>query len=44
MVMFDIPFGTIDWSDVAPTEHPGETGKAFWQTRTFNDIRVRMIE
>ena len=44
MLMFDIPFGTTDWGDVAPTEHPGETGKAFWRTRTFNNIRVRMVE
>jgi len=35
MLMFDIPFGTTDWNDVEPTEHPGETGKAFWRTRTF---------
>jgi len=26
------------------TEHPGETGKAYWRTRTFNNIRVRMVE
>ena len=44
MLMFDIPFGTTDWADVAPTEHSGETGKAFWRTRTFNNIRVRMVE
>ena len=44
MLMFDIPFGTTDWGDVAPTEHPGETGKAFWRTRNFNNIRVRMVE
>ena len=22
MLMFDIPFGTTDWNDVEPTEHP----------------------
>ena len=27
-----------------PTEHPGETGTAFWRTRTFGDVRVRMVE
>ena len=26
------------------TEHPGETGKAYWRTKTFNNIRVRMVE
>ena len=24
MEMNNIPFGTIDWSDVEPTQHPGE--------------------
>lgn len=44
MLMFEIPFGTTDWEAVERTEHPGETGKAFWRTRTFNNIRVRMVE
>jgi len=39
-----IPFGTTDWSKIEPTEHPGETGKAFWRTRQFGPIRVRMVE
>ena len=39
-----IPFGTTDWSAVPPTEHPGETGTAFWRTRQFGPIRVRMVE
>ena len=44
MLMFDIPFGTTDWGGVERTEHPGETGKAYWRTRNFNNIRVRMVE
>jgi hypothetical protein len=44
MLMFDIPFGTTAWDDVERTEHPGETGKAYWRTRTFSNIRVRMVE
>jgi hypothetical protein len=44
MKMEHIPFGTTDWSTVAPTEHPGETGKAIWRTREFGGIRVRMVE
>jgi hypothetical protein len=40
----DIPFGTTDWSKVERTEHPGETGKAYWRTRHFGQIRVRMVE
>lgn len=39
-----IPFGTTDWSTVTPTEHAGETGKAFWRTRQFGPVRVRMVE
>ena len=44
MLMFDIPFGTTDWDAVERTEHAGETGKAYWRTRTFSNIRVRMVE
>jgi hypothetical protein len=44
MLMFDIPFGTTDWDGVERTEHAGETGKAYWRTKTFNNIRVRMVE
>ena len=44
MMMSDIPFGTTDWSKVEKTEHKGETGVAYWRTRTFGGIRVRMVE
>lgn len=44
MKLSDIPFGTIDWSTVEPTEHKGETGSAYWRTRNFGDIRIRMVE
>jgi hypothetical protein len=44
MKMSDIPFGTTDWSAVAPTEHRGEAGVALWRTREFGGIRVRMVE
>ena len=44
MYMSDIPFGTTDWSTVDRTEHRGETGTAFWRTRDFGGIRVRMVE
>jgi quercetin dioxygenase-like cupin family protein len=44
MQMTNIPFGTIDWSSIEPTEHKGETGTAFWRTRQFDNIRVRMVE
>lgn len=44
MKMSNIPFGTTDWSEVARTEHAGDTGMAYWRTRHFGDLRVRMVE
>jgi hypothetical protein len=44
MQMTDIPFGTTDWSSVEVTEHKGETGMAYWRTRNFGGIRVRLVE
>ena len=44
MDMRDIPFGTTDWAEIPPTQHPGETGVAYWRTRQFGVIRVRMVE
>jgi quercetin dioxygenase-like cupin family protein len=44
MDMKNIRFGTTDWSQIAPTEHKGETGVALWRTQQFDDIRVRMVE
>jgi len=42
--MSGIPFGTTDWSTVEVTEHRGESGVAYWRTRHFGGIRVRMVE
>jgi len=39
-----LPFGTIDWSQLTPTAHQGESGVALWRTRQFGPIRVRMVE
>jgi quercetin dioxygenase-like cupin family protein len=48
MRMADIPFGTTDWSAIAPTRHAGDAGEALWRTRHFgpdgNQIRVRMVD
>ena len=44
MQMSGIPFGTTDWSAVDRTEHKGETGMAYWRTRQFGAIRVRLVE
>ncbi|HWX67609.1 MAG TPA: DHCW motif cupin fold protein [Rhodanobacter sp.] len=44
MQLSDMPFSTTDWSSIERTEHPGETGLAYWQTRHFGNMRVRMVE
>ena len=44
MHMSNIPFGVTDWSAVERTEHKGEHGMAYWRTRHFGEIRVRMVE
>jgi hypothetical protein len=44
MQMSAIPFGITDWSSVEVTEHKGACGVAYWRTRTFGGIRVRMVE
>ena len=38
-----VPFGTTDWNHVAETEHPGESGSAYWRTIEQGNIRVRMV-
>lgn len=40
----NLPFGTVDWSQVEVTTHAGITGEARWRTRHFGDVRVRMLE
>ena len=44
MDMSGIPFGTTDWSEIEQVEYKGETGLAYWRTRQFGSIRVRMVE
>jgi len=44
MKITEIPFGTTDWTQVEQTEHKGETGTAYWRTREFGAIRVRLVE
>jgi hypothetical protein len=34
-----LPFTATDWSTVAATVHPGETGVAIWRTFTIGDLR-----
>lgn len=42
--MSNIPFQTIDWSNIPKVEHPGETGTSFWQTIQHEGLRIRIVE
>jgi quercetin dioxygenase-like cupin family protein len=44
MKMPALPMSITDWTQIAPSRHPGETGFALWRTQIFDDIRVRMVE
>ena len=44
MKITNLPFEVVDWASVEPTEHKGEMGMAYWRTRQFGEIRVRMVE
>ncbi|QIE56720.1 hypothetical protein G5B40_15535 [Pikeienuella piscinae] len=40
----ELAFTLTDWSSVPATEHPGETGVAYWRTLMVGDIRIRVVE
>ncbi|MBY0581988.1 MAG: DHCW motif cupin fold protein [Sphingomonas sp.] len=40
----ELAFTVTDWSTVERTEHPGETGTAWWQTFSVGDLRLRIVE
>ena len=40
----NIPFQTIDWSNIPKIEHRGESGVAYWQTLQFDGLRIRIVE
>ena len=39
-----IPFNIINWEEVESIKYPGEIGTAWWRTKNFGDIRIRMLE
>ena len=41
--MSNIFFQTIDWANITPTEHAGETGMAYWRTSLHNGLRIRIV-
>jgi len=44
MKLKDIPFELIDWTNIEAKEVNGITEKAYWRTKNFNDVRIRIIE
>ena len=44
MNLTNIPFSTTDWAALESTSRPGATGTATQRTRTFDTLRVRMVE
>lgn len=44
MKIEQVPFGVTDWSEIPVTEHPGETGMAYWRTKEIGNLRIRMVE
>lgn len=42
--MPNINFQTTDWISIEKTKHHGDTGVAYWQTKQYDGIRVRIIE
>ncbi|MNQ71987.1 hypothetical protein D3C85_866780 [compost metagenome] len=41
--MTNIPFQTIDWTQISETEHAGETGTAYWKTMQLGGLRIRKV-
>jgi quercetin dioxygenase-like cupin family protein len=40
----NIPFQVIDLNEIAPTEHKGDSGTAFWHTQQYDGLRMRIVE
>ncbi len=44
MEIANLPFSVTTWAEIDVTTHAGITGYAYWRTRHFGPIRVRMVE
>jgi len=40
----NIPFQTIDWTNIPKIQYEGTTGTAYWQTLQFDGLRIRLVE
>jgi hypothetical protein len=41
--MNNIAFEKIDWDNVEKVAYTGETGMAYWQTKMYDGLRVRLV-
>ncbi len=41
--MSNFEFQAIDWDQIPPTKHPGDTGMAEWKTVELPGLRMRMV-
>jgi quercetin dioxygenase-like cupin family protein len=39
-----IAFERIDWTGIEKVAYQGETGTAYWQTKMYDGLRVRLVE
>ncbi len=44
MQLTGVPFQAIDWSQIAPTSHPGAPGTATWRVVQAGAIRIRLVD
>lgn len=42
--MSNIPFRVINWDTINTTEHPGDSGLAYWKTMEYPGLRMRVVE
>lgn len=42
--MSNIPFQTIDWTNIDKVEYQGESGVAVWKTFQLPGLRIRLVE
>lgn len=41
--MSNFSFQTINWEEIVSSQHPGETGMAFWKTLQLSGLRMRIV-
>jgi hypothetical protein len=44
MKIENVPFATVDWTTIAPVDHPGERGTATWRTLEIGNVRIRWVD